>query len=49
MERFVHEQNVIHFYRMLETTTDAAERHRILELLAEEERKFTQAKEPKVK
>lgn len=45
MERFVHEQNIIHFYKMLDQTTDPVERRRILALLAEEEASFAQAKQ----
>lgn len=47
MERFVHEQNIIHFHKMLETATDPAERLRILALLAEEEARFDRARQPK--
>ena len=35
MERFVRRQNVEHYRRLLETTTDEGERQRILKLLEE--------------
>jgi hypothetical protein len=38
MERFIHRLNIEHYEKLLERTTDEAERQRILKLL-EEERK----------
>jgi hypothetical protein len=40
MRQFIHRANVQHFQRLLEQTTDEAERQRILGLLAEEEAKM---------
>ena len=37
MQRFIHLENVKHYHRLLERTTDEAERERIKALLAEEE------------
>jgi len=37
MDCFVHDENLRHYRRLLETTSDPAERARILKLLAEEE------------
>lgn len=37
MDRFVHDENLRHYRRLLEATSDPAERARILALLAEEE------------
>ena len=37
MDRFIHDENIRHYRRVLERTTDPVERARILTLLAEEE------------
>jgi hypothetical protein len=37
MDRFIHDENLRHYRRLLEQTIDPAERERILKLLAEEE------------
>jgi hypothetical protein len=39
MERFIRRQNIEHYRRLLETVADERERHRILKLLAEEQKK----------
>jgi hypothetical protein len=39
MERFIRRQNVEHYKRLLETTTDEKERERIRKLLQEEQEK----------
>ena len=39
MDRFIHSENMRHYRRLLERTTDPVERERILRLLAEEEAK----------
>lgn len=39
MDRFIHDENLRHYRRLLERTTDPAERARILSLMAEEEAK----------
>ena len=39
MDRFIHDENLRHYRRLLERTSDPAERARILKLLAEEEAK----------
>lgn len=43
MDRFIHDENLRHFRRLLECTSDPAERERIRQLLAEEEAKAAQA------
>ena len=40
MRQFIHRENIKHFQRVLEQTTDAAERQRIQDLLAEEKTKL---------
>jgi hypothetical protein len=40
VHRFVHDENIRHYKQLLERMTDAAERQRILNLLAEEEAKL---------
>ena len=40
MDRFIHDENLRHYRRVLERTTDPVERARILTLLAEEEAKL---------
>jgi hypothetical protein len=37
MDRFIHDENMRHYRRLLERTTDPDERARILALLAEED------------
>jgi len=37
MDRFIHDENLRHYQRLLERTSDVAERERILNLMAEEE------------
>ena len=37
MDRFIHDENLRHYRRVLERTTDPVERARILTLMAEEE------------
>ena len=37
MRNFIHRESLKHYARLLERTTDEAERQRILKLLAEEE------------
>lgn len=37
MDRFIHDENLRHYRRLLERTSNPAERARILSLLAEEE------------
>lgn len=37
MDRFVKQENIRHYRRMLENVTDEAERQRIMRLLADEE------------
>jgi len=39
MDRFIHDENLRHYRRLLERTSDPVERARILGLLAEEEAK----------
>jgi hypothetical protein len=46
MRQFIHRANIEHFQRLLERTTDEAERHRIMALLAEEEAKMQIPDEP---
>jgi hypothetical protein len=48
MKSFIHRLNIEHYEKLLERTTDAAERQRILGLL-EEERKKTADDPPKRK
>jgi hypothetical protein len=43
MDRFIHDENLRHYRRLLERTTDPVERERILKLLAEEEARTDQA------
>lgn len=45
MDRFIHDENLRHYRRLLERTTDPDERQRILKLVAEEEAKAVQAGE----
>ena len=40
MQHFIHRENIKHFQKLLERTTDEAERQRIMTLLAEEEAKL---------
>jgi len=42
MDRFIHDENLRHYRRLLERTTDPAERARIQSLMAEEEAKADQ-------
>lgn len=46
MRRFIICENIKHYRSLLETTTDEAERKRILTLLAEEEAKSTAIDSP---
>ena len=46
MDHFVHDENLRHYRRLLDCTSDPVERARILELLAEEEAKMVAAKPP---
>lgn len=39
MQEFIREQNIIHFRKLLETTTDETERRTLYRLIAEEEAK----------
>jgi len=39
MQRFIHEENLRHLRKLLSETTDAAEREKIIKLLAEEDAK----------
>ena len=39
MDKFVHEQNLDHYRKLLANTTDDAQRRQLLKLLAEEEAK----------
>jgi hypothetical protein len=43
MDRFVRRENVKHFRDLLKMTTDEPERQRLLNLLAEEQKKQTDA------
>jgi len=49
MQRFIHRENIKHYQKLLERTTDEAERRRILNLLAEEEAKLTPDETPEKK
>ena len=40
MERFIHRLNIEHYEKLLQRTTDEAERQRILKLLEEERAKI---------
>jgi hypothetical protein len=40
MDRFIHQANIEHYEKLLERTTDEAERQRILKLLEEERSKI---------
>lgn len=40
MKNFIHRQNVAHYQKLLESTTDEAERQRILKLLEDERGKI---------
>jgi len=42
MERFIHRLNVEHYEKLLQRTTDEAERQRILKLLEEERKKTSE-------
>ncbi len=46
MERFIRRENIKHYKELLKTVTDLAERQRILKLIAEEEQKQRDAKDP---
>ena len=43
MDRFIHDENIRHYRRLLERTSDPAERARILGLLSEEEARMAAA------
>jgi len=43
MEEFIRRQNIERYRRLLETVSDEAERRRILQLLAEEQKKQSEA------
>jgi hypothetical protein len=40
MERFIHRENIKHYEKLLQTTTDEAERQRIQKLLEEERKRM---------
>lgn len=42
MDRFIHDENIRHYRRLLDRTTDPAERDRILKLIAEEDARTEQ-------
>jgi len=46
MDRFIHDENLRHYRRVLERTVDPAERARILALMAEEEARLKEASRP---
>jgi hypothetical protein len=46
MERFIHDENLRHYRRLLERTSDPDERARILALLTEEEARILAAQRP---
>ena len=46
IDTFIHDENLRHYRRLLECTTDSAERARILKLVAEEEEKARTARKP---
>jgi hypothetical protein len=46
MQRFIHEENLRHLRKLLSETTDAAERQKIIKLLAEE---YAKDPSPKVR
>jgi hypothetical protein len=46
MERFIRRENIKHYKELLQGLTDAAERERILKLIAEEEQKQREANDP---
>lgn len=43
IERFINQRNIEHYEKLLEQTTDEAERQRILKLLEEERKKMLAA------
>jgi rubrerythrin len=45
MERFVTQQNIERYRRLIDISTDEAQRRVIFKLLAEEQEKFKQARE----
>jgi rubrerythrin len=45
MERFVTQQNIERYRRLIDISTDEAQRRVIFKLLAEEQEKFRQARE----
>jgi hypothetical protein len=45
MERFVGQQNIERYRRLIDISTDEAQRRVIFKLLAEEQEKFRQARE----
>jgi hypothetical protein len=45
MERFVSQQNIERYRKLLDISTDEPQRRMILKLLAEEQEKFRQARE----
>jgi len=49
MQRFIHLENIKHYQKLLERTTDEAERRRILNLLVEEEAKLKPEETPERK
>ena len=45
MERFIRQQNIERYRRLIDISTDEAQRRVIFKLLAEEQEKFRQARE----
>jgi hypothetical protein len=45
MERFVSQQNIERYRRLIDISTDEAQRRAIFKLLAEEQEKFRQTRE----
>jgi hypothetical protein len=45
MERFISQQNIERYRRLIDISTDEAQRRVIFKLLAEEQEKFRQARE----
>jgi len=46
MDQFIHRENLRHYRKLLAETTDEAQRLQLLKLLAEEEAKDPEAKDP---
>jgi hypothetical protein len=40
MERYIHEQNLLHYRKVLADTTDPTKRRTVLKLLADEQARF---------